>query len=1008
MMGFESRIKGWGRKRRRKRGYTGDEDWWAWGRLKKRRDFYESDAGNGTEGKYLINGVLAEGERNLGFLIRMGVENWLLGDWILEDSERLDFRRSMSSGAYVHKAKGGLSCHQCLRSFKCDIVLCSNCRCKRYCTTCITTWYPKQNMEDIKIACPVCRGNCNCTQCLHKSNICMNYGHEADVNTKLKQKLYLIRKVLPVLRQIHKEQNLELEMEMIIRGTAVTPGEIPLTGLGKDERIYCNNCYTSIIDFHRSCTNCSYDLCLACCRELREGHLPGGGKEAYYFYEKLTMVGQGCNMNAYDQTSFQRMRFSWERQNMLDEDEQFIGSCSSIREWRVNGDGSLPCPTKNCGGCGDGLLLLKRNLKDYCLNNMLKKAERLAKIHHFVEEDLSVHCSACPSGNQSSKEDNLSNPNLRKAASRENSHDNFLYCPSAVDLGDSKLEHFQWHWAKGEPVIVRSVLENTSGLSWEPMVMWRAIRETNADKFKEESDVVRAIDCLNCCEVEIDTHEFFRGYLEGRMYKSGWPEMLKLKDWPPSCTFEERLPRHFAEFIAALPYQDYTHPKSSSLNLAANVPDGYLKPDLGPKSYIAYGNLNELGRGDSVTKLHFDMSDAVNIMTHTSEVKMHAWQHDVIKEMQKKHHDEDMSELYGRDDKVGIKPLHKGMGLQRIPLKLHLNTRTTPDGQVYRLKKTDLLRHDDAVRGTSLCENVAIGRKRCYMERLTIEEHAPKINCIPAHSGYKFEREVKGGEISEQRKSTSLRSRRNITTATLGNQVGDELFLENYTMNGEHDNVAEEELYNSRGVHAHVSSKMKHVTRVGASENSLFCGSRFIQSRHYKDTVDSSSQSEGTSSSASGGAIWDIFRRQDVPKLDDYLRKHWREFRHINHAPIDSVCHPIHDHTLFLNERHKQQLKEEYNVEPWTFEQHVGEAVFIPAGCPHQVRNRKSCIKVALDFVSPESVGECVRLTDEFRLLPRTHRSKEDKLEVKKMAIYALCETIKEANKLISILKDSS
>jgi hypothetical protein len=28
-------------------------------------------------------------------------------------------------------------------------------------------------------------------------------------------------------------------------------------------------------------------------------------------------------------------------------------------------------------------------------------------------------------------------------------------------------------------------------------------------------------------------------------------------------------------------------------------------------------------------------------------------------------------------------------------------------------------------------------------------------------------------------------------------------------------------------------------------------------------------------------------------------------------------------------------------VEAWTFEQHLGEAVFIPAGCPHQVRNMK-------------------------------------------------------------------
>ena len=105
------------------------------------------------------------------------------------------------------------------------------------------------------------------------------------------------------------------------------------------------------------------------------------------------------------------------------------------------------------------------------------------------------------------------------------------------------------------------------------------------------------------------------------------------------------------------------------------------------------------------------------------------------------------------------------------------------------------------------------------------------------------------------------------------------------------------------------------------------------------------------------------------------------------------------------------------DVEPWTFEQKLGEAVIIPAGCPHQVRNLKvctllvtkqlnscaifhnissniwvvwtehfsfvqSCIKVAMDFVSPENVGECLKLTEEFRRLPFSHRAKEDKLEV--------------------------
>lgn len=47
-----------------------------------------------------------------------------------------------------------------------------------------------------------------------------------------------------------------------------------------------NNCRTSIVDFHKSCPSCSYDLCPYCYYEIREGLLPGGyGKQSPQFVE---------------------------------------------------------------------------------------------------------------------------------------------------------------------------------------------------------------------------------------------------------------------------------------------------------------------------------------------------------------------------------------------------------------------------------------------------------------------------------------------------------------------------------------------------------------------------------------------------------------------------------------------------------------------------------------------------------------------------------------------------
>ncbi|MCO5573633.1 hypothetical protein L7F22_027405 [Adiantum nelumboides] len=76
--------------------------------------------------------------------------------------------------------------------------------------------------------------------------------------------------------------------------------------------------------------------------------------------------------------------------------------------------------------------------------------------------------------------------------------------------------------------------------------------------------------------------------------------------------------------------------------------------------------------------------------------------------------------------------------------------------------------------------------------------------------------------------------------------------------------------------------------------------------------------------------------------------------------------------------------------------------VMQPAEQPAVFDDLQSCIKVALDFVAPENVQQCVDLAGEYRLLPKDHRAKEDKLEVKKMAIFAAASAIKQLNSLLT------
>uniref|UniRef100_UPI00398F2069 lysine-specific demethylase 3B-like isoform X2 n=1 Tax=Pristiophorus japonicus TaxID=55135 RepID=UPI00398F2069 len=138
------------------------------------------------------------------------------------------------------------------------------------------------------------------------------------------------------------------------------------------------------------------------------------------------------------------------------------------------------------------------------------------------------------------------------------------------------------------------------------------------------------------------------------------------------------------------------------------------------------------------------------------------------------------------------------------------------------------------------------------------------------------------------------------------------------------------------------------------------------------------------------GALWHIYAAKDAEKIRELLRKVSEEQGQDNPPDHD----PIHDQSWYLDQMLRKRLYEEYGVQGWAIVQFLGDAVFIPAGAPHQVHNLYSCIKVAEDFVSPEHVKHCFRLTQEFRHLSNTHTNHEDKLQVKNIIYHAVKDAV--------------
>lgn len=77
-----------------------------------------------------------------------------------------------------------------------------------------------------------------------------------------------------------------------------------------------------------------------------------------------------------------------------------------------------------------------------------------------------------------------------------------------------------------------------------------------------------------------------------------------------------------------------------------------------------------------------------------------------------------------------------------------------------------------------------------------------------------------------------------------------------------------------------------------------------------------------------GGARWDLYRAEDAPAIRQFLGERFK---------LANGLDPIHSQQFYLDERLRMELYTKTGVRSHRVIQRQGEAVFIPAGCAHQV-----------------------------------------------------------------------
>ncbi|XP_054060265.1 lysine-specific demethylase 3A isoform X1 [Rissa tridactyla] len=200
--------------------------------------------------------------------------------------------------------------------------------------------------------------------------------------------------------------------------------------------------------------------------------------------------------------------------------------------------------------------------------------------------------------------------------------DNRLLCLQDPN-NESNWNVFRECWKQGQPVMVSGVHHKLNADLWRP------------ESFRKEFGQ-QEVDLVNCRTNEIITGatvgDFWDGFedISSRLRtEEGEPMVLKLKDWPPGEDFRDMMPSRFDDLMKNIPLPEYTR-RGGKLNLASRLPNYFVRPDLGPKMYNAYGLITPEDRKYGTTNLHLDVSDAANVMVYVGIPKGQANQEEEV------------------------------------------------------------------------------------------------------------------------------------------------------------------------------------------------------------------------------------------------------------------------------------------------------------------------------------------------------------------------------------------